>query len=130
MEMKCFACRGIFLRTFSACGFCGRPTSASGLQLLLHEFFGGGKLTVLHFGHDVILTDCTDHLRLFLVAVLGLNMDPWDFPNRENIKRALSSPPATEEAYRSQLDPRPLALFFFFFIQANAPFKLVDEERR
>lgn len=66
---------------------------------------------MLHFGHDVILTDCTDHLRLFLVAVLGLNMDPWDFPNRENIKRALSSPPATEEAYRSQLDPRPLALF-------------------
>lgn len=84
---------------------------------------------MLHFGHDVILTDCTDHFRLLLVAVLGLNMDPWDFPNRENIKRALSSPPATEEVYRSQLDPRPLAFFFFFFIQGNAPFKLVDEER-
>lgn len=101
-----------FLKTFLVCGFCDQPTSASGLQLLLHEFFGRGKLTVLHLGHDVILTDCTDHFWLLLVAVLSLNMDPWDFPNRENIKRALSSPLATEEVYRLQLDQRPLALFF------------------
>lgn len=67
---------------------CGQRTSAPGLQLLLHEFFRRGKLTVLNLGHNVVLTDCADHFWLLLMTVLGLNVDPRDFPNVEEINRA------------------------------------------
>lgn len=91
------------------------PTSAPGLQLLLHQLFGGGKLTVLHFGHDVIGADGADDFRLLLVAVLRLDVDPGDFPGRE--------PTAGELLLQRRVHIACtwgtlfLFLFFFFFMQ-------------
>lgn len=89
------------------------PTSAPGLQLLLHQLFGRGKLTVLHFGHDVVGTDGADDFRLLLVAVLRLDVDPGDFPERR------------AAAERSTAKPRATGVP----LNSCKPFELVDEER-
>lgn len=88
---------------------CSERTSASGLQLLLHEFFRRLKLTELNLGHDVLLADCTYDFRLLLMTILSLNMDPRDFPNGDKMsrsKRVKSSPSTKKNVYDLQPDPR------------------------
>lgn len=92
-------------------------TSAPGLQLLLHQLFGGGELAELDLGHVVVGADRADHLGLLLLAVLGLNVDPRDFPNERQAK---------PERYYTFFKAMPVT---FPFWKAAAPFELVDEER-
>lgn len=61
---------------------CDRRTSAPGLHLLLHQLFLRRELAELNFGHDVTGSDRADHFRLLLVDLLGLDVDPGDFPEQ------------------------------------------------
>lgn len=76
---------------------------------------------MLHFGHDVIGTDGADHFRLLLVAVLRLDVDPGDFPDR--------GPIAGELLLHRRTTSHPRLAVFFFFFNSCKPFELVDEER-
>lgn len=52
-----------------------------GLQLLLHEFFGWGEVTQSDFWRAVTLAHWTNHLLLFLLAPIGVYVDPRYFPD-------------------------------------------------
>lgn len=69
---------------------------------------------MLHFGHDVVGTDGADDFRLLLVAVLRLDVDPGDFPDRG------------PEAERST--PNHMASRTSSSRNSCKPFELVDEE--
>lgn len=73
---------------------------------------------MLHFGHDVVGTDGADHFRLLLVAVLRLDVDPGDFPDRADSGRVPSS---TLNHMASRTSS---------FLNSCKPFELVDEERQ
>lgn len=54
-------------------------TFGTGLQLFLHQFFLGGELTQGDFWCGVILANCADHLLLFLMVHLRVDVNPGDF---------------------------------------------------
>lgn len=57
-----------------------RLTFDPGVQLLVHELFGRGELAQSDLGRAVALTHRADHLLLLLLAHLGVDVDPGDFP--------------------------------------------------
>lgn len=54
-------------------------TFCTGLQLFLHQFFLGGELIQSDFWCGVILAHRTDHLLLFLMVHLCVDVNPRDF---------------------------------------------------
>lgn len=59
-------------------------TFGTGLQLFLHQFFLGGELAQGDFWCGVILAHRTDHLLLFLVVHLCVDVNPRNFSVGKN----------------------------------------------
>ena len=77
-------------------------TPAPGLQVFFHEIFRGGEFTELQLGHVVALSHRAHHLRLLLMAVLSLNMDPRDFPIKHQ-SRLLNATVSFNQIYGLQV---------------------------